>query len=245
LEILFKLLGNIVKNPSDDKYRQIKAGDLAEKIKQLREAHQAFTPQLVRLVMQQLLDGLDYLHRSWIMHRDIKPSNILMGANAHVKIADFGLARIFRTPLRALHHDGPVVTVWYRAPELLLGAKVYTPAVDTWAVGCIMGEMLLTRALFTGSEAKGNELQADQLMKVFRVLGKPRPADWPKIVDLPHWAQVSQWPSQGYADQLHQRLHMAQPSQAALRILRKLLRFDPEQRITPRAALDDPYFEEG
>lgn len=128
------------------------AGDLAERIKQLRDAHSSFPPQVVRSVMRQLLDGLDYLHCSWIMHRDIKPSNILLGANSHVKIADFGLARIFRNPLRALHQDGPVVTVWYRAPELLLGAKQYTPAIDTWAVGCIMAEMMLTRALFTGLE---------------------------------------------------------------------------------------------
>ncbi|KAL3930856.1 MAG: hypothetical protein SGPRY_001359 [Prymnesium sp.] len=150
------------------------AGDLAERIKQLREAHASFPPNTIRYVMRQLLDGLGYLHRSWIMHRDIKPSNILMGAGAHVKIADFGLARIFRSPLRALHHDGPVVTVWYRAPELLLGSKQYSPAVDsirlmyrraTAEFRCIMAEMMLTRALFTGTEAKGNELQQDQLVK--------------------------------------------------------------------------------
>ena len=200
------------------------AGDLAERIKLLRESHATFPPQAIRSVMRQLLDGLGYLHRSWIMHRDIKPSNILLGANAHVKIADFGLARIFRAPLRALHHDGPVVTVWYRAPELLLGSRQYTPAVDVWACGCIMAEMMLTRALFTGAEAKGNELQQDQLVKVFRVLGKPRTEQWPKLRELPHWAQVSQWPSQGYSDLLAQRLASAQPSVEALSLLRKLLR---------------------
>eukprot|EP00966_Prymnesium_polylepis_P320777 7377148-Prymnesium_polylepis.2 len=69
------------------------AGDLAERIKLLRESHATFPPATIRYVMRQLLDGLGYLHRSWIMHRDIKPSNILLGENAHVKIADFGLAR--------------------------------------------------------------------------------------------------------------------------------------------------------
>ncbi|KAL1514549.1 hypothetical protein AB1Y20_003646 [Prymnesium parvum] len=218
------------------------AGDLAERIKQLRETHATFAPQTIRHVMRQLLDGLGYLHRSWIMHRDIKPSNILMSVDSHVKIADFGLARIFRSPLRALHHDGPVVTVWYRAPELLLGSKQYTSAVDVWACGCIMAEMMLTRALFTGSEAKGNELQQDQLVKVFRVLGKPRPDEWPKLTELPHWPQVSQWSSQGYADLLAQRLNGAQPSPEALSLLRKLLKYDPDTRLTTDQALQDSYF---
>jgi len=83
--------------------------------------------------MWQLFDGLNYMHSNWIFHRDLKPANILvMGEGQHagtVKIADFGLARPFQSPLKELFHDQVVVTIWYRAPELLLGAKHYTKAI--------------------------------------------------------------------------------------------------------------------
>lgn len=115
----------------------------------------AIPAPMVKSVMFQLLNGLQYLHTNWVLHRDLKPANILVTSNGCVKIGDLGLARLFYKPLNSLFAgDKVVVTIWYRAPELLLGARHYTPAVDCWAVGCIFAELLALRPLFKGEEAK-------------------------------------------------------------------------------------------
>ena len=109
----------------------------------------------LRSIMYQLLEGLLYLHRNWVMHRDLKPANIMVTSSGSVKIGDLGLARLFYKPLHMLFNgDKVVVTIWYRAPELLLGSKHYTPAVDLWAIGCIFAELLSLRPIFKGEEAK-------------------------------------------------------------------------------------------
>ncbi|WIA31193.1 hypothetical protein OEZ86_001193 [Tetradesmus obliquus] len=109
-------------------------------------------PYVVKSLMWQLLNGLSYLHQNWIIHRDLKPSNVLvMGEGPEagvVKVADFGLARFFQAPLRPLSDNGVVVTIWYRPPELLLGGRHYTRAVDMWGAGCIFAELLTLRPLF-------------------------------------------------------------------------------------------------
>jgi cyclin-dependent kinase 8/11 len=101
---------------------------------------------VLKSLMFQLLHGLHYLHENWIIHRDLKPQNLLVVGTGPdfglLKIADFGLARIFQSPVKALSEvEKVVVTLWYRAPELLLGAKHYNTAVDMWAVGCIFAEV--------------------------------------------------------------------------------------------------------
>lgn len=105
------------------------------------------------------------MHSRWIFHRDLKTSNLLYGNDGVLKICDFGLARKFAYPLRP--YTNLVVTLWYRAPELLLGTDVYSPAIDMWSVGCIMGELILREPLLMG---KG---EIDQIDKIFRVFGNP------------------------------------------------------------------------
>lgn len=109
----------------------------------------------VKSFLWQLINGVAYLHANWVLHRDLKPANILVTSDGVIKIADLGLARLFQSPLNPLFHgDKVVVTIWYRAPELLLGSRHYTKAIDVWAIGCIFSELLLLKPLFKGDEAK-------------------------------------------------------------------------------------------
>jgi len=155
-----------------------------QKLKQLIHHHcQSLRHQIPQPVLKsliyQLINGLIYLHSCHILHRDLKPANILITAKGVVKIGDLGLARLVQDPLQNLvSGDKVVVTIWYRAPELLLGAKHYTKAVDVWAVGCVMAELASLRPIFKGEEAKLDTkknvpFQRDQLIKIFDVLGTP------------------------------------------------------------------------
>lgn len=121
------------------------------------------------------------------MHRDLKPSNLLVDESGqHIKLADFGLARTFGLPLKSYTHE--VVTLWYRAPEILLGQKVYSTAVDMWSVGCIFFEMAHKRPLFYGDSEIG------QIFKIFKIMGTPTDETWQGIDDLPDFkATFPQW----------------------------------------------------
>lgn len=103
---------------------------------------------------------MDYCHSRGIMHRDLKPQNLLVDKKGTLKLADFGLARAFMIPLRSYTHE--VVTLWYRAPEILLGQKTYSPAVDMWSIGCIFAEIVTHRPLWPGDS------EIDELYRIFR-----------------------------------------------------------------------------
>ncbi|CAK9205571.1 unnamed protein product [Sphagnum troendelagicum] len=203
----------------------------------------------VKSLLWQILNGLNYLHSNWIIHRDLKPSNILvMGEGDEqgvVKIGDFGLARIYQAPLKPLCDNGVVVTIWYRAPELLLGVKHYTTAVDMWAVGCIFAELLTLKPLFQGVEDKStpNPFQLDQLDKIFKVLGHPTLEKWPTLANLPHWQsnrlliQSRKYDNSGLCS-----IVQLPPKSAAFDLLSRMLEYDPAKRITAAQALEHEYF---
>jgi cyclin-dependent kinase 8/11 len=156
----------------------------------------AIPAPMIKSILFQLLNGLLYLHRNWVLHRDLKPANIMVTSNGAVRIGDLGLARLFYKPLTSLFSgDKVVVTIWYRSPDLLLGSKHYTPSVDLWAVGCIFAELLSLRPIFKGEEAKMDSkktvpFQRNQMIKIIDVLGIPTKEDWPGIVEMPEYPQL-------------------------------------------------------
>ncbi len=103
-------------------------------------------PNLVKSYLYQMLDGIAYCHSKRILHRDLKPQNLLIDRNGHIKLADFGLARAFGIPIKTLTHE--ILTLWYRAPEILLGQREYSTPVDIWSVGCIFYEMAHRSKIF-------------------------------------------------------------------------------------------------
>ena len=252
--------------------------DLYELIRHHRErlAKSPISLHTVKSLLWQVLQGVEYLHSQWVIHRDLKPSNILvtseiaLGGGGMVKIADFGLARIFQAPLRPLHDNGVVVTIWYRAPELLLGARHYTPALDVWAVGCIFAELTALRPLFQGHEVRrsGAPFQKDQLMRICELLGAPTEEIWPTLGHLPHWAAndenvvaaASEASNSALAEaRKRRRLNASTPTpgeppplladaaamgrgSSAHYLLSKMLTFDPSARLTAQGALNDTYF---
>lgn len=145
----------------------------------------------VDLVMQlsrQVLEGLQHVHRYGVFHRDIKPGNLLLrncdDAAPELVICDFSLASNF---VNKIDHSNTIQTLWYRAPEILLGATSYTESVDIWSWGCVVGMMCRGRDLFVG------DCEIGQLYKIFRALGTPTPDDWPGLDKLPN-AGISFWP---------------------------------------------------
>jgi cyclin-dependent kinase 12/13 len=189
-----------------------------------------FTEAHVKAYMKQLLQGLWYCHEREVLHRDIKGSNLLIDAHGCLKIADLGLARTYADNLR--QYTNKVITLWYRSPELLLGAEDYGPEVDIWSVGCLLIEMLTRRTAFPGQD------EADQLDKIYRVCGVPDDRDWPEWRKLPLARMVKEELYGG--DRLRESLPGL--SDLALDLVRSLLAANPRRRPTAHAALNHDWF---
>jgi len=181
--------------------------------------------------LYQLLRGIAYCHEHRVLHRDLKPQNLLINMTGELKLADFGLARAFGIPVRNYTHE--VVTLWYRAPDVLLGSRKYSTSVDIWSVGCIFAEMVNGRPLFPGAS------DADQLIKIFKILGTPSLATWPEITQLPDYKDnFPVYPGVS----LKKMVRRLDP--AGVDLLQRMLEYDPTKRISAESALHHPYFKD-
>ena len=186
-------------------------------------------PRTIKTFMHQLLAGIAFCHDNRVLHRDLKPQNLLINNKMQLKLADFGLARAFGIPVNTFSNE--VVTLWYRAPDVLLGSRTYNTSIDIWSAGCIMAEMYTGRPLFPGTT---NE---DQLQKIFRLMGTPSERSWPGISQFPEYKPSGQ---NFYTQDLRLILpHMEAP---ALDLLTRMLQLRPEMRISATEALAHPWF---
>lgn len=187
----------------------------------------------VKRWMLQTLRGTHHCHRQGIMHRDLKPNNLLMDPNGVIKLADFGLARSINHPLEKLTSN--VVTRWYRAPELLFGARHYTFAIDNWAIGAIFAEMMLRIPYLPGKD------DADQLTVTIQALGTPTEANWPGVSSLPLYNSLTVYPPPERAEM---RRRFPALTEEALDLLEGLLTLAPMRRWDTVRALQSEYFKQ-
>eukprot|EP00850_Spirogloea_muscicola_P015906 SM000125S26111 [mRNA] locus=s125:288777:290905:- [translate_table: standard] len=192
--------------------------------------HLAKDFRLIKTYLFQILRGIAYCHSHRVLHRDLKPQNLLIDRQTNsLKLADFGLARAFGIPVRTFTHE--VVTLWYRAPEILLGSRSYSTPVDVWSVGCIFAEMINQAPLFPGDS------EIDELFKIFRLLGTPTEETWPGVTQLPDFKSAfPKWP----AKDLVTVVPTLDP--VGLDLLKQMLFLEPSRRITARDALEHEYF---
>ncbi|CAK9040712.1 unnamed protein product [Durusdinium trenchii] len=146
-----------------------------------------------------------------------------------LKLADFGLARAFGIPVRSYTHE--VVTLWYRAPDVLMGSRKYSTPVDIWSVGCIFAEMVNGRPLFPG------DTDANQLQKIFKILGTPSADVWPTITELPDWKPDFQV----FEPQSWTTITPTLDAEGT-DLMSKFLQYWPDRRISGKAAQDHEYF---
>lgn len=208
----------------------------------MKSMQQVFRQSEVKCLLQQLLEATAAMHENWILHRDLKTSNLLLNNKGILKVCDFGLARRYGSPI-GKDYTPVVVTQWYRAPELLLGAKDYTTAIDVWSVGCIFAEMLTGEALMG---AKPGDL--NQIEMMFKILGTPDDKIWPGYSELP---QTKKWRiTSKYKSKLREKYPKSSYtggtylSDLGYDLMMKMLAYNPDDRISARDALSHPYFTE-
>ena len=188
-------------------------------------------PLILNSFAKQMLHGLAYCHSKAVIHRDLKPHNLLIDGRGNLKIADFGLARGFKIPIDEYTHE--VVTLWYRAPEILLGSDHYSTGVDLWAAACIIAEMSNLVALFPGNS------EIEQLFRVFKVLGTPTEANWKGVSLLRDYSpDFPRWPAQSLSTVV------PRIGSDGINLLQALFRYAPTERLSAKKSLAHPFFAE-
>lgn len=186
---------------------------------------------LVKSFLYQICQGMCFCHQRRVLHRDLKPQNLLVDPDKQtIKLADFGLARAIGIPIRAYTHE--VVTLWYRAPEVLLGAHRYSTGVDVWSIGCIFAEMARKKPLFQGDS------EIDQLFRIFRILATPTEQNWEGISQLPDYKPTfPRWRGN------HLEVKMANSlDTTGMELLSGMFVYNPTERISAKQMLKHAYF---
>lgn len=206
------------------------------------------TADHARCFARQLVEGVAFMHERQYLHRDIKASNLLISRTNHLKIGDWGLARKYHSDGKTGCYTNRVITLWYRPPELLLGAMLctdgYGPAIDIWSIGCLVAELLHGKPILPGST------ETDQLDLIIGLLGTPDPDHWPGVENLPLWDSFS-LKHENEDDggplkaerkkqrKVRERFHHF--DKLALDLIDDMLIYSPQARVTAKDALQSPY----
>eukprot|EP01029_Cantina_marsupialis_P016397 TRINITY_DN36492_c0_g2_i4.p1 TRINITY_DN36492_c0_g2~~TRINITY_DN36492_c0_g2_i4.p1 ORF type:complete len:312 (+),score=85.48 TRINITY_DN36492_c0_g2_i4:49-936(+) len=189
-------------------------------------------PTIMKSFLFQLLRGIAFCHDRRVLHRDLKPQNLLINREGELKLADFGLARAFGIPVRSYTHE--VVTLWYRAPDVLLGSRHYSTPVDIWSIGCIFAEMCNGRPLFPGTSDR------DQIEQIIHTLGSPNIADFDSIVEIrKRLVALKRYPA---PKSLQHLVPTMDP--LGVDLFEGMLKFDPSKRLSAADALTHAYFDD-
>ena len=211
--------------------------DLKALISSLRKRNRFFSVGEIKCILYQLIDGVNCLHDNWIIHRDLKPSNILIGNDGILKIADFGLCRLYGSPLKEF--TPIVVTLYYRSVELLLGIRKYSTFVDMWSIGCIMAELFLMEPLWQ------SKTEQQMLISIFNDLGVITNKDFPNLEEeCRHYSIVEKMNVQNKTQiNLRNRFDITLSSKG-YQFLLELFNYNPHERINAESCLDSDYFTE-
>ena len=186
--------------------------------------------ELIKIILKQILKGVEYLHSKKIIHRDLKPQNILINKDLVIKLGDFGLSR--KISFEKKPHTQEVLSLWYRAPELLMGSNIYDEGIDIWSIGCIFGFLVLKKTLFEGDS------EIDQLNKIMQFLGTPN------FNQIPYYNNLNIFNNQFvYFSPSDFNEKFNNLDDYGKDLLKKMLNYDPDQRISCKDALNHPYFQ--